>query len=466
MKLRARLAVTAVAVTVPMMAALMWFDHLAQHQTAEERLAGAVYAQLPAMRERCESAPETWGGGPVDPPRPRDDPHGPPRGPMPSRAAPPVVYAYDGAFRSRNARAPVLSAELIASIRGRQVATAPFAWSDRAVTVLLRTPWERGPCAFVLARGTTDPSWGILPDTWLWLMPVLTVFAAVLVAAGPVVRRIRRLTESVERSAASHYEGAVAMSGRDEVAELARAFDAAGHEVRAQLREKDRREEALRHFIANTTHDVMVPLTVLQGHLTTLREASLAGREVDPVALSGAMNEAHYIASLVHNLATTAKLEAAEVRLQPAEVDLCALVERVIARHRPVARQLDVTLECATPRDPLVVEVDATLFEQAVSNVVYNGVRYNRAGGHVAVVLEREAPRGFSLRVIDDGPGIPEASLKTLSERGARGNEARTRAPEGQGLGLHIARRATELHGFRMTLGPSEHGGLEVRFDG
>ena len=68
--------------------------------------------------------------------------------------------------------------------------------------------------------------------------------------------------------------------------------------------------------------------------------------------------------------------------------------------------------------------------------------------------------------MIDDGPGIPEADLATLATRGARGDEARTRAPEGQGLGLHIARRAAALHGFTLTLQRSEYGGLEVKLEG
>lgn len=68
--------------------------------------------------------------------------------------------------------------------------------------------------------------------------------------------------------------------------------------------------------------------------------------------------------------------------------------------------------------------------------------------------------------MIDDGPGIDPAALSKLVARRARADEARTRAPEGQGLGLHIAYRAAELHGFRLTLRPSEHGGLEVELEG
>jgi signal transduction histidine kinase len=174
------------------------------------------------------------------------------------------------------------------------------------------------------------------------------------------------------------------------------------------------------------------------------------------------MNEAHYLASLVHNLAVAARLEAAEVSLQESPVDLRELVARVVARHRPIAKQLEISLESAVPDEAVIVSADMTLLEQAVSNVTYNAVRYNRAGGHVAIVLEGTDAGGFSLRIVDDGPGIAEEQLSRLVERGYRGDAARTRAPDGQGLGLHIAFRAAELHGYTMTLKPSEAGGLKV----
>lgn len=376
------------------------------------------------------------------------------------------MFAYGADFRSRNAAAPPLQEALVTEIEGRQIATPPFAWRSSRVEVLLRMPWEGGPCAFVLARGTTDPEWGaLLPESKIWLFPFAATLLAVLFAVGPVLNRIRKLTGEVRRLASNSYTGTLTVHGTDEIAELSRAFDAAGHEVREQLDRNRRREQALRRFLSNTTHDVMIPLTVLQGHLAELREGAPDGTR-DGELLVSAMDEAHYMASLIHNLAAAARLEAAEVGLQLSSVDLGALVERVVARHRPVARQAGVSIEGAAPPEPVVVQADVTLLEQAVSNVAYNAVRYNRRGGHVAVLIETPASGRFRLRVIDDGPGIPEGELSRLARRGERGDEARSRAPEGQGLGLHIALRAAELHGFRLTLGPSEEGGLEVELTG
>jgi two-component system sensor histidine kinase BaeS len=131
-----------------------------------------------------------------------------------------------------------------------------------------------------------------------------------------------------------------------------------------------------------------------------------------------------------------------------------------------VSRRLDVAIAFVVPDAPVFVAADITLLEQAVSNVVYNAVRHNSAGGHVAVVLDAATTDRFSLRVIDDGPGVPADELAQLSERGFRGGAARTRSPEGLGLGLDITSRVAGLRGFELRFGPSEHGGLQVNLEG
>jgi signal transduction histidine kinase len=469
MKLRIQLVISAGMAMLPVMLALLRYDALMHQRAAQQLLVSFITAGMGAARERCEAAPEFFGG--VLPPdfswgRP------PPLLPLPGQKqralpVPPIAFAYGPDFSSRNPQAPALSPELIRMIAGRDLAIAPLGWRSSTVEVLLRMPWDMGPCAYVLARGPTVPEWGaVLPETELWLLPIGAVLVAVLLAVGRIVRRIQQLTKAVQRSASSAYESPVELVGRDELSDLARAFDAAAIKIRAQLQEKDRREQALRDFLANTTHDVMIPLTVLLGHLTALRECAKAPRPLDPEALKSAMDEAHYIASLVHNLALVARLEAAELKLQVSTVDLNALIQRIVGRHRPVARAREISLENGVPPEPLILAADLTLLEQAVSNITYNAIHYNRAGGHVAVIAELKAPDRFVLRVIDDGPGIPAAELSRLVARGTRGDAARTRAPEGQGLGLHIAYRAAELHGFELTLKPSEYGGLEVMLEG
>lgn len=78
------------------------------------------------------------------------------------------------------------------------------------------------------------------------------------------------------------------------------------------------------------------------------------------------------------------------------------------------------------------------------------------------MILEVGGGERFALRVVDDGPGIPADELCQLVDRGFRGNDARTRSPDGQGLGLNIALRVAELHRFTLRFSASEYGGLQV----
>lgn len=541
MKLRPRLALVTVAVSAPMILGLIWWDARSQEQAAAAELMAHArsLAEWPGWVARCEADPAGWSGGgpsrgPGDGPsrgpdgapgrgpapsgrppggaEPRFEPRGPegpetgrppPRerdladGAPPERGRPPPTgprrppppdeprgmrhreparfFAYGADLTSLNPAAPVLPDAIRSEMAERDALALPGSWRSEVVRVLVRVPEASSTCAYVLAQGTTE-RWlgGILPPTHLWLLPLLAVMGVVLLAIGPVVRRLQQLTRAAHRSEQSGYSDGVDLGGNDEIGELARSLDGAAKRVRGQLAETERRELALREFVANTTHDIMIPLTVLQGHLAAAKE----NRE-DPRVIAAAMDEAHYLGALIHNLAMAAKLDAAAAEPSRAPVDLSALVERVVMRHRAIAKSSGVAMDHAVPAAPLSTSGDVTMLEQAVTNLVYNAIRHNRAGGHVAIVLEAQragagaeadadadAEQGFSLSVIDDGPGVSDEELPRLAERGFRGNAARSRAPEGRGLGLDIVRRVAELHGLALTFRRPEDGGLCAELSG
>jgi signal transduction histidine kinase len=205
----------------------------------------------------------------------------------------------------------------------------------------------------------------------------------------------------------------------------------------------------------------MLPLSVLQGHLVALQQRVEAGEALDAKAVVPSIEESQYLGSLLHNLNAAARLEATEGLAHRDTIDLNRLVERVVDRHRPVATRRHIALEVAVPERTVEVEGDLTLLEQALGNLVQNAVRYNRAGGHVAVALRGDSAT-WALDVIDDGPGIPEEDRARVLEPAFRGSEARTRHPHGMGLGLHIVSDVASRHGLTLVLCETEGGGLTV----
>jgi signal transduction histidine kinase len=474
-KLRLRVVLATVAAVWPALALLAW-SRVSERESAIVRaLDDVALSRMRAERALCERTPETW---------PQDASGLAARrlalaeraGASDGWTSRIQLHAYDDQLSSRNPAAPALAPILKAAASANPTTTHERRFElngQPALEILRRTPWGSGPCAFVLARLPGRPSSrGQLPLAIL-LPTTLLAVGAVLLATAPVVRRIRQLTREVESSKRGNYENTISVRGTDEIGELASAFVEAGREVRVQIARQEQREKTLRTFLENTTHDVMIPLTVLQGHLARLRERAAAGERIEASSIVTAMIEAHYMTSLIHNLAMAAKLETGEPLLLQEPVNLNDVVEGGVGRHAPIARQRGVILDHAVPAQAIWACGDVTLLEQALSNVVYNAIRYNRDGGHVAVLLEQcgEEGRGaderrFRLRVVDDGPGIPEQERALFSERYVRGNVARSREPHGHGLGLSIAFRVTQVHGWELSLSESEFGGLEVTMFG
>lgn len=368
------------------------------------------------------------------------------------------VFFYNPDFTSREPGGPPFPLEARAKLTAGE--TFVNGSDQGGYFGALATSWPSGPCAYALALMPTPPP--LASFTALIIGALLLVGApalALLIALAQPVARIRALATGVREAAAGRYETSVPVTGHDEIAELGHAFNDASAMVRTHVAEVERREKALREFVAHTTHDVALPLSVLLGHVSRLRQGG--PNNGDEKTVSAIAQETQYIASLLANLEAVARLESDEALHERHPVDLVDLVERVAVRHRGVAKSAGVDLNHSIPQDQVWVRGDVTLIEQAINNLVHNAIQYNHAGGHVALVLEVE-DGGFALRVSDDGPGVPAADLARLGESRFRSKAARSRRPGGTGLGLSIARDVARRHGFTLNLSNRPEGGFEA----
>lgn len=302
---------------------------------------------------------------------------------------------------------------------------------------------EGGACGWLRLSSTPRLPWVAPLPVVAW--PAGVAVLALWLGLGPVIRRVRRLTQAV-RDAREHGAPLPQDAHEDEIGELARAFG-------ATLAAVAERERGLREFVENTSHDLRTPLTALHGHLAALE------RKGDEDALRGAIREAGFVGRLLDNLALTAKLTAGVHT--DAEIDLGEVVSRVRDRFRAVGSRAGLEVQAAWPEEPVWVQGDPTALEQALDNLVDNAVRHNMHGGHVAMVLDVVAA-GFLLTVEDDGPGLDPDEIARVMARGVRG-DARTR---GRGLGLDIVRRVADRHGWTFSLSRGQAGGVLATLEG
>jgi len=373
-----------------------------------------------------------------------------------------TYFAYDPQGHAASSEAPPIPARLSERLAAGDKAAMDLTLLEPGAggrSAVARMPWD-GPCAMLHGRIPLEQAavartalFGAL--SWALVCALLALGAALLVYA-PMVRRIRKLRSGAEAIASGNYAERLALEGRDEVAEIGAAFNAAAEEV-------ERRDRAMTQLLQNVSHDLVTPLAALQAAVERLsRIADRRSPEAEE-QLSQALEEVTYIASLVDDLKAISRTEAGLGEPQPVELDLREVVERTTARFTPLARRREISLDFSVPDDAVRIEADPTQALQALANVVQNAIQYNNPGGHVAIILDKSDGGPAGIRVRDDGPGVPEELWPRLTERLFRGDEARRRRPGGTGLGLAIAAQVAEAHGWGLSFAAVEPQGLEVR---
>ena len=229
--------------------------------------------------------------------------------------------------------------------------------------------------------------------------------------------------------------------------------------------------ESQRRLLADTSHELRNPVTIIRGNLALLRREQVP-EAVRREAVLEADDEAVRMGRLLNDLLLLARADAGEPPpLERQPVDLTELVGEVIEQARLAAGERRVSLALD---QGLTVLGDRDRLKQLVANLVENAIRYTPADGQIALRLEasvQHAPtagrsRSAVLTIADTGIGIGPGDLPHVFERFYRADKARSRAGGGSGLGLSIAEYIAQAHGGSIQAespGPNQGSLFRVR---
>ncbi|MER5267376.1 HAMP domain-containing sensor histidine kinase [Actinosynnema sp. NPDC002837] len=269
-----------------------------------------------------------------------------------------------------------------------------------------------------------------------WLAPGTTfgTIAIVLVTsqilAHGMTRPLREMTAAVRAMRAGDYSQRVRATARDEVGELAGAFN----QMAADLGAADQQR---RELIANVSHELKTPITALQNVLENVVDGVA---QPDAATMRTALAQTERLGRLVTELLDLSRIDAGAHKLDKAEFALEPLLMEVVAEASVAARGVRFTVDVSPPS--ATVYADEARLAQVVANLLDNAVRHGPAGGEVRVSATVGAD--LVLEVADDGPGIAPQDRERVFERFTRGERA---GGGGTGLGLNIARWVVDLHG-------------------
>ena len=265
---------------------------------------------------------------------------------------------------------------------------------------------------------------------------------------------LREMVAAAQAMARGDYERSVTATSRDEVGELARAFN----RMAAELAEVERMR---RDLIANVSHELRTPISAVQAVLENIEDGVV---RPEPESIRAMLRQVERLGGLVSQLLDLSKLESGAVPLRQSAIRLNQLMNQVVddvrlRTEQPGAKSVLFTVRME-PQD-LVVRGDAERLHQVLVNLVDNAVRHSPPGGTVTLTGHRNEGR-VAVEVLDEGPGIPEEEAARVFDRFYRLDHARTHSDGGSGLGLSIARWIVDLHGGDIRAEPRRPHGCRM----
>lgn len=271
----------------------------------------------------------------------------------------------------------------------------------------------------------------------LWVM--LAALIAVYFISDRIIGPLKAMSRAAKSFAAGKFDVRVPVSGRDEVAELAIAFNHMADSL-AGL-------EGMRNsFMANVSHDLRTPMTTISGFI----DGMLAGAippEKHEYYLGVISAEVKRLARLVASLLDISRMQAGDRKFNMTPFDICEMARQIIIsfEQKLEAKQLDVEFLC--DQDKMFVLADHDAIYQILYNICDNAVKFSREGGKYRVSLcLGEKDKKVHVTVFNEGQGIAPEDIPNVFERFYKSDKSRGLDKTGVGLGLFIAKTIIASH--------------------
>ncbi len=229
------------------------------------------------------------------------------------------------------------------------------------------------------------------------------------------------------------------------------------HDVTEQQQiERERRE-----FVANVSHELRTPLTSMNSYIEALEEGAWRDESIAPQFLSVTREETERMIRLVNDLLHLSKMDNETEPITKEIVDFNMFINKIINRHEMAAK--DTTFVRDIPRETIFTEIDPDKMTQVFDNVITNAMKYSRGEKRVEFhVKQNTVHNRLTIRIKDNGIGIPINKVDKIFDRFFRVDKARTRKMGGTGLGLAISKEIVEAHHGRIWANSVEGQGTSI----
>ncbi len=277
----------------------------------------------------------------------------------------------------------------------------------------------------------------------LILVTVLSFIISLILSyfiANWLARPIVKITKSANILAKGDYTVHFEEGGYREINELADTLNFATSEL-------SKTDQLRRDLIANVSHDLRTPLTIIKSYAEMIRDLSGNNPQKREAHTQVIIDETDRLSALVSDILDLSKMESGTMVLSKTDFDLAALAESILNNFRYLEESEGYTFEFMAEKN-LIVLADEQKLGQVIFNLISNAVNHTGDNKHISIRVVKKVDRvRFSIR--DFGEGIAPEELKKVWDRYYRSSRNNGREVKGSGIGLSIVKNILELHGSR-----------------
>jgi len=276
-----------------------------------------------------------------------------------------------------------------------------------------------------------------------------------------IYQRIKKIYESVSLLDSSDFNQTSITSDIDALSREVQKF---AENKQEQIKNLTLREGYRREFLGNVSHELKTPLFTVQGYLLTLADGAINDKNVSQKYLERANKGVDRLIAIVKDLDLISKLESADLNLNKQPFNIIELIKGVFELLEMKAKKRNISLLLDQQYDyPIMVIGDIERYEQVLTNLIVNSIKYGKINGTTIVGLKIEKNKVL-VKIKDNGEGISDENQARIFERFYRVDQSRSREQGGSGLGLSIVKHIIEAHNEQIFVKSKLYKGSEFSF--
>ena len=290
-------------------------------------------------------------------------------------------------------------------------------------------------------------------SAWVMLAAVIAIYFI----TDRIISPLKNMTSAAKTFGKGDFSTRVAVSGNDEVAALADAFN----NMAASLENLEKMRSS---FLASVSHDLRTPMTTIAGFIDGIMSGAIP-EDKQEYYLQIISSEIHRLSRLVSQILDISRLESGDRKMSFTNFDVAEVARIVLLsfEKKIEEKRLDVSF-VAEDEDEMLVNADKDAIHQVIYNLCHNAIKFSREEGKLEIKIENVDYKQMRISVYDDGQSISEEESRKIFERFYKTDQSRGLDKTGVGLGLYISKTIIDAHGETIGVKSVENVGCEFYF--